>query len=313
MFVAYLEKLFTPIETLSATAVTLQEHLASLRRALKLAATGEEEPGGTRLEDGPGHIEFRDVRFSYAPGREILRGVSLSMPAGKVTALVGPSGAGKTTAIDLLLRLYEPDSGSILVDGQPISGIEPGALRAAIGVVAADGALFAGTLADNIRYKRPDATDAEVSTAAAAAGLGTLIERLPGGLQSEVGERGMGLSVGERQRLQIARILVGRPRILVLDEATANLDYATENDIRTALLDAPDRPTTLVIAHRYSMVRDADHVCVLQGGVVIASGTPAELLAGNDWFARFARATGEATTPKPRRRGASAPDPEPTA
>ena len=311
MFVAYLDKLFAPIESLSATAVTLQEHLASLRRALKLIATGQEEPGGAALVNGPGRVEFRNVRFSHVPGREVLRGISLVIPAGKVTALVGPSGAGKTTATDLLLRLYEPDSGTIRLDDQPIDTIEPGALRAAIGVVAADGVMFSGTLADNIRYKRPDATESEVAAAATAAGLSALIERLPEGLLSEVGERGTGLSVGERQRLQIARILVGRPRILVLDEATANLDYATENDIRTALLEAPDRPTTLVIAHRYSMVRDADHVCVLQGGVVAASGTPAELIETNDWFARFARSSAEPFGSKGSRRSAAPPSTEP--
>ncbi|MGB8692721.1 MAG: ABC transporter ATP-binding protein, partial [Steroidobacteraceae bacterium] len=304
MFVAYLDKLFAPIESLSATAVTLQEHLASLRRALKLIASGQEEPGGVELADGPGRVEFRNVRFSHVRGREVLRGISLVIPAGKVTALVGPSGAGKTTATDLLLRLYEPDSGTIWLDDQPIAAIEPGALRAAIGVVAADGVLFRGTLADNIRYKRPDAADSEVAAAAIAAGLGALIERLPQGLLSEVGERGTGLSVGERQRLQIARILVGRPRILVLDEATANLDYATESDIRMALLDAPDRPTTLVIAHRYSMVRDADYVCVLQGGVITASGTPAELIETNDWFSRFAQSGAEPAGSKGRRRSA---------
>ena len=311
MFVAYLDKLFAPIETLSATAVTLQEHLASLRRALKLIATGKEEPGGAALADGPGRVEFRNVRFSHVRGREVLRGISLVIPAGKVTALVGPSGAGKTTATDLLLRLYEPDSGTIRLDDQPIDTIEPGALRAAIGVVAADGVLFSGTLADNIRYKRPDATDSEVVAAATAAGLGALIERLPEGLQSEVGERGTGLSVGERQRLQIARILVGRPRILVLDEATANLDFATESDIRSALLDAPDRPTTLVIAHRYSMVRDADHVCVLQDGVVTASGTPAELIETNNWFSRFARSSEAPVGSKGRRRSAPPQSTEP--
>lgn len=290
MFVAYLDKLFSPIETLSSTAVSLQEHLASLRRALALSATGTEERPGAAVQPGPGRVAFRDVRFSYGPRREVLRGLTLDVPAGKVTAIVGPSGAGKTTAIDLMLKLQEPDAGAILLDGVPIDSIDPGALRAAIGVVAADGALFPGTLGDNIRYKRPTATAAEVAAAAQSAGLGRLIERLPSGLDTEIGDGGTGLSVGERQRLQIARVIVARPRVLVLDEATANLDYATESEIRTALLDGADRPTTLVIAHRYAMVQDVDLVHVIQNGVVTASGTPAELLASNEWFARFARA-----------------------
>ncbi len=294
MFVAYLDKLFSPIETLSATAVTLQEHLASLRRALGLMASGKEEPQGNAPSPGPGRIEFRAVRFSYGRGREALKGLSLVIPAGRTTAIVGPSGSGKTTAVDLLLRLYEPDSGQILVDGQQLDTLDPGAWRAVVGVVAADGALFPGTLADNIRYKRPEANDGEVELAARAAGLGALIERLPMGLATEIGEGGAGLSVGERQRLQMARVLVSKPRVLVLDEATANLDYATENEIRNALLNAASKPTTLVIAHRYSMVQDADQVIILEGGVVVATGTPGELIESNEWFARFALARASA-------------------
>ena len=157
-----------------------------------------------------------------------------------------------------------------------------------VGMVAADGAVFRGTLAENIRYKCPGAAEDAVLEAAIAAGLGITLERLAQGLGTELGEGGAGLSVGERQRLQIARILVDRPRILVLDEATANLDYVTENEVKQALGGLAPRPTTLVIAHRYSMVKDADHVVVLDQGRVVEQGSPRELMAAGGWFARLA-------------------------
>ena len=288
MFVAYLDKLYSPIDELSSLSVSLQQHFASLRRALRLLGTEGAETGGEPLKPGPGQIEFRHVNFAYSPGRPVLHDISFSLNPGSVTALVGPSGAGKTTLADMLLKLYQPTQGQILIDGQTLAPLDSSSVRAAIGVVAADGAIFHGSIADNIRYKRPEASDEDVRAAALAAGMSSTLARLPEGLATEVGERGVGLSVGERQRVQIARVLAGHPRVLVLDEATANLDYATENDIRRALLQRQNRPTTLVIAHRYSMVKDADHVIVLEAGRLVDQGTPEELAAKGGWFARFA-------------------------
>ncbi|HEU0123456.1 MAG TPA: ABC transporter ATP-binding protein [Bryobacteraceae bacterium] len=289
MFAAYLDRLFAPVDSLNNIAVSLQQHLVSLTRAIRLREEGPIEAAGADLVSGPGRVEFRNVRFSYVPGLEVLKGLNLVLEPGKTTALAGPSGAGKTTAADLLLKLFEPDSGDIVIDGQSLSAAGPSAVRRAIGVVATDGAVFRGTLAANIRYKRPDASDAEVLSAAHAAGLTRLLERLPEGLHTEIGENGVGLSVGERQRLQIARILADRPRLLVLDEATANLDYATELEIKHSLFQLRPRPTTLVIAHRYTMIKEADYVYVLADGQVAEEGAPAQLLAAGGWFAQLAR------------------------
>ena len=299
MFAAYLDRLYSPIDSLNGLAVSLQENLTSLRRAVKLRDAGPVEAQGRPLKEGVGRVEFRDVHFGYVPGREVLRGLNLTLEPGRITALAGPSGAGKTTTADLMLKLFEPWSGEILVDGQPLSEAGSSAVRAAIGVVASDGTVFRGTLAENIRYKRPQASDDEVLAAALAAGLGHAIERLPEGLATEVGEKGVGLSVGERQRLQIARMLVDKPRLLVLDEATANLDYATEMEVRNALESISPRPTMLIIAHRYTMMKNADYVYVIQEGVVVEHGPPTQLQEGDGWFAELARQSGEGAEAHP--------------
>jgi ABC-type multidrug transport system fused ATPase/permease subunit len=297
MFVTYLDRLYSPIDALASLWVNLQQNIASMARAFTLLDHGEEQKSGKRLQIKDGKIEFKQVHFSYTQQREALKGVSFVVEPGRATALVGASGAGKTTAVDLLLKLFEPSSGEILIDGQNLATLDAGSVRSQIGLVATDGALFGGTLADNIRYKRPSATDEEVNQAALSAGLATTLQRLPDGLQTIVGENGIGLSVGERQRLQIARVLVAKPRILILDEATANLDYATEAEVKKTVDRIRIKNTVLIIAHRYSMVKDADHVIVLSEGEVLEEGTPAELMANKGWFFDFVNTVEEESLP----------------
>lgn len=293
MFVAYLDRLYGPIDALASLWVELQQNVASIARAFRLLDSGTEEKKGGELVIGEGRIEFRDVRFGYTTDREVLRGISFTLEPGRSTALVGASGAGKTTTVDLLLKLYEPSAGSILLDGQELSELDAASVRRQVGVVSTDGAVFRGTLADNIRYKRPSATDEEVLQAALASGLHTTLQRLPEGLKTLVGDSGMGLSVGERQRVQIARVLVAKPRILVLDEATANLDYSTEAEVKKTIGAIRLSTTVIIIAHRYSMVRDADHVIVLDEGIVQEEGTPEQLLQKGGWFSAWAEAVEE--------------------
>ena len=290
MFVAYLDRLYTPIDALASLWVNLQQNVASLARAFKLLKNNQEEEKGKELSIGKGLVEFDNVRFGYTADKEVLKGISFSLEPGKVTALVGTSGAGKTTTVDLLMKLYEPNSGEIRIDGKKLAEADAASIRSQVGMVAADGAIFRGTLADNIRYKRPTATDEEVLAAAHAAGMHNTLQRLPDGLKTLVGESGFGLSVGERQRIQIARVLVAKPKILVLDEATANLDYATEAEVKKTVDEIRKNSTVIVIAHRYSMIKDADLVLVLSDGQVVEKGTPEELIAKGGWFAGFAHA-----------------------
>jgi ATP-binding cassette, subfamily B, bacterial len=290
MFVTYLDRLYAPIDSLSSLWVSLQQNVASIARAFKLLERGQEEKTGKELNITKGKIEFKNVHFGYNEETEVLKGLSFIVEPGKATAIVGTSGAGKTTAVDLLIKLYEPKNGAILIDEQDISGYDASSVRRQIGMVSADGMIFRGTLADNIRYKKPDASDAEVTAAAIAAGMSSTLQRLPEGLKTIVGESGFGLSVGERQRVQIARVLISKPLILILDEATANLDYATEAEVKKTVDEIRKENTVIIIAHRFSMVRDADHVIVLENGEIAEEGTPASLIENGGWFADFANA-----------------------
>lgn len=293
MFVAYLDRLYGPIDTLASLWVELQQNVASIARAFRLLDSDKEVKTGRQLIIREGGIDFDQVRFGYTTEREVLKGVSFTLSPGQVTALIGTSGAGKTTTADLLMKLFEPTGGRIVIDGQDIRELDASSVRGQIGMVSTDGAVFRGTLADNIRFKRPDATEEEVYQAALAAGMQATLQRLPQGLQTVVGESGIGLSVGERQRIQIARVLAAKSRILILDEATANLDFATEAEVKRTLEAIRPHTTIIIIAHRFSMVRDADKVIVLSEGQVLEEGSPAALLESGGWFADFAESAGD--------------------
>jgi ATP-binding cassette subfamily B protein len=254
-------------------------------KLLAVPAEIADRSGAQPLKVRQGMIRFENVRFSYEPTREILKGISFEVPANAVVAVVGPSGAGKSTISRLLYRFYDIQSGRILIDGQDISEVTQDSLRAAIGIVPQDTVLFNDTIGYNIRYGRWDASDAEVRHAAEMAQVARFIERLPLGYDTPVGERGLKLSGGEKQRVAIARTILKAPPILVLDEATSALDTATEQEIQSALDQVSHNRTSLVIAHRLSTVVNADSILVLQDGEIAEQGTHGELIARGGLYA----------------------------
>ncbi len=245
----------------------------------------KDKPDAPPLKVREGAIRFEDVNFAYDQARPILRGVTFEVPANATVAVVGPSGAGKSTIARLLYRFYDVTGGSILIDGQDIRDVQQDSLRAAIGTVPQDTVLFNDTIGYNIRYGRWDATDAEVRDAARMAQLADFIESLPEGYDTQVGERGLKLSGGEKQRVAIARTILKAPPIVILDEATSALDTATEQEIQSAIDDVSHDRTTLVIAHRLSTVVNSDAIIVLQDGAIAEQGTHAELIASGGLYA----------------------------
>jgi ATP-binding cassette subfamily B protein len=245
----------------------------------------EDRPGATPLKVSDGMVRFENVSFAYEPERQILKGLSFAVPAGKTVAIVGPSGAGKSTISRLLFRFYDVTGGRIVIDGQDVRDVTQRSLRAAIGMVPQDTVLFNDTIRYNIRYGRWEATDAEVEEAARLAQIDGFIRLSPKGYETEVGERGLKLSGGEKQRVAIARTILKGPPILLLDEATSALDSHTEKDIQDALDRVSKNRTTLVIAHRLSTIVGADEIIVLDQGVIAERGTHRELLARGGLYA----------------------------
>ncbi|HEY1935801.1 MAG TPA: ABC transporter ATP-binding protein/permease [Acetobacteraceae bacterium] len=291
----YLMQLYQPLNFLGMVYMTIRQGLVDMEqmfRLLRVPSEVTDRPGAValaaHLSDGAaGDVRFEHVAFGYGPDRAILRGVDFTVPAGRKLAIVGPTGAGKSTISKLLFRFYDVTNGRITIDGQDIRDVTQESLRAAIGVVPQDTVLFNDTIRYNIAYGRPGASQEEVEHAARLAQVHDFVARLPEGYDTRVGERGLKLSGGEKQRVAIARTILKDPRILILDEATSALDTRTEQEIQTALRGLARYRTTLVIAHRLSTVVDADEIIVLADGAVAERGTHAALLAQGGLYARM--------------------------
>ena len=287
---AFLIQLYIPLNFLGVLYREIKQSIADMERLFGLMAQHKEvaDPAGApALVVRDGEVRFEKIDFSYDPRRPIFRGLSLVLAAGKTTAVVGSSGAGKSTLSRLLYRFYDVQAGRILIDGQDIRAVTQGSVRQSIGIVPQDTVLFNDSLAYNIRYGRPDATDEEVWQAAQSAHLEALIQSLPEGLKTQVGERGLKLSGGEKQRVAIARALLKRPAILVFDEATSALDSESERAIQAEIREVSRGRTSLVIAHRLSTIVDADTILVLEDGALAEQGSHAELLARKGRYAEL--------------------------
>lgn len=287
---AYLIQLFVPLNALGFVYREIRQSLVNVERLFGLLGDKpaiEDAPDAQALALSSGQVEFRDVHFSYNADRPILKGVSFNIPAGHTVAVVGASGAGKSTLARLLFRFFDINSGSISIDGQDIRSITQDSLRTAIGVVPQDTVLFNDTLYNNLAYGRPGASEAEVHHAAQQAHLEGFISSLPEGYATQVGERGLKLSGGEKQRVAIARVLLKNPPLLILDEATSSLDSISEQAILDAINAVKTKRTTLVIAHRLSTVRDADSILVMDQGEIVESGSHSELLEKDGYYAKL--------------------------
>lgn len=303
-FVLYLTAFFTPIQQMVQLYDTYQRGQASIGKLRGLLATEPsvpEAPDAVRLPPLRGEIRFSHVGFSYEPGRPVLHDIDLTIPAGETFALVGPTGAGKSTIAKLVVRFHDPDHGQVLLDGHDLRGVTLTSLRHQLGVVPQEAFLFGGSIRDNIGFARPEATTGEILEACLAVGVDDLIERLPQGLDTPVHERGVALSSGERQLLALARAFLARPRVLVLDEATSNLDLLSESKIEHALDVVLEGRTAILIAHRLATAMRADRLGIIDEGRLVELGTHDELVAaGGRYAAMYAtwqtHATGDGGT-----------------
>jgi ATP-binding cassette subfamily B protein len=288
MINAMMIQLYQPLNFMGMVYREIKQALIDIETMFGILAREPEikdRPGAPPLVVRAGAIRFEDVRFAYEPARPILKGLSFEVPAGRTVAIVGPSGAGKSTVSRLIFRFYEITGGRILIDGQDIREVTQASLRQAIGMVPQDTVLFNDTVRYNIRYGRWDASDAEIEEAAQLAQIDRFIRLMPKGYDTEVGERGLKLSGGEKQRVAIARTILKGPPILLLDEATSALDSHTEREIQDALDRVSQNRTTLVIAHRLSTIVGADEIIVLDQGTIVERGTHHQLLAKGGLYA----------------------------